>query len=68
MESDGKVFAKGYNYYNQCDIPENINISYTQIACSGYHTVLLKNDRTVNCIGRNDEGQDNATYQNILLI
>ena len=71
LKKDGSVWACGGKDYGQLglgtsgsttyktftNVNTNINNDVKQIACGGYHTVILKNDGSVWSCGDNDNGQ-----------
>ena len=52
----GSVVAWGYNRQGQCDIPQPNN-GFSNIAAGCYHSLGIKNNRTIEIWGRNDNGQ-----------
>ena len=69
VKNDGSVWSCGYNEYGQLglnnndnkyiftQVTTNINNDVKQVACGGWHTVILKNDGTVYSCGANNYGQ-----------
>jgi len=49
------VIVWGYNDFGQCNVPHGLNA--TDIACGGYHTLVIDTDGYVHAWGRNDYGQ-----------
>ncbi len=68
LKSDGTVYAWGYNYYNETNVPVGLN-GVTAIACGDYHDLALKSDGTVAGWGQNTYFQTtNAAATNVVAI
>ena len=68
LESDGSLWAWGYNAYGQLGlgvttpdklIPTRVGTDsdWTAVACGGWHTVALKSDGSLWAWGDNGSGQ-----------
>ena len=68
LKSDGTVYAWGYNYYGETNMPGGLS-GITAIACGDYHDLALKSDGTVVGWGQNTFLQtSNAAATNVVAI
>jgi alpha-tubulin suppressor-like RCC1 family protein len=56
LRSDGTVYAWGYGYYGQTNVPSGLN-NVIAIACADYHDLALKSDGTIIAWGQNNYGE-----------
>ena len=56
VQADGTLACFGYNYYGQCDVPENLG-PITAVVAGNYHTCAVQANGTLVCCGKNHSGQ-----------